>query len=201
MILRGDLHPGARLVELDIATQMGTSQGPVREALHRLERDGLVERRSRVGTFVTPMMLDEMRELFEVRSMIEQFAIRRAITRISAEQIDELEGHVQRMRAAGTANDMIAVVDCDMEFHRCICTWAEQSTLLRAWLPLFMQVQRFIVQVHPHYYPDLTEMADAHQPILDALRSNSVELAEHAIGSHIMSIWSRMPVSQQPLDA
>src|SRR5215470_19708501 len=73
-IIHTDLVPGEKLVELEIAAQMGTSQGPVREALQRLERDGLVERRARSATFVTSISPDEMYELFSIRSVIEGFA-------------------------------------------------------------------------------------------------------------------------------
>ena len=67
-IICAELPPGEKLVELEIAAQMGTSQGPVREALQRLEHDGLVERRARSATFVTSISIDEMYELFSVRS-------------------------------------------------------------------------------------------------------------------------------------
>src|ERR1041385_1952555 len=77
-IICADLPPGAKLVELDIAAQMGTSQGPVREALQRLERDGLVERQARSATYVSRISIDEMYELFSVRTVIEGYAIRRA---------------------------------------------------------------------------------------------------------------------------
>src|SRR5215470_12665444 len=73
-IISAELPPGEKLIELEIAAQMGTSQGPVREALQRLERDGLVERRARSATFVTSISPDEMYELFSIRSVIEGFA-------------------------------------------------------------------------------------------------------------------------------
>src|SRR3982750_1318734 len=74
-IICAELLPGEKLIELEIAAQMGTSQGPVREALQRLEHDGLVERRARSATFVTSISTDEMRELIAVRSTVEGFGI------------------------------------------------------------------------------------------------------------------------------
>jgi DNA-binding GntR family transcriptional regulator len=67
-IVRAQLQPGKRLVELEIAAQVGTSQGPVREALQRLERDGLVERQTRSATFVTDISADEMHSLVAIRA-------------------------------------------------------------------------------------------------------------------------------------
>src|SRR5262245_15879822 len=192
MILRGQLPSGTRLVELDIAAQMGTSQGPVREALQRLEQDGLVERQSRSGTFVTTVSVDEMHEIFEVRSSIEQFAIRRIVAKVSPTQLDELRSAIELMRAAGRAGDMVALVDADMEIHLRLCTWATHPTLLRAWIPLYTQVQRFIVETHPRYFHDLAELADRHAPLLDILRGDDQDAAAQWIHEHIMYIWDRL---------
>lgn len=197
MILHDQMPAGTRLVELDIAAQMGVSQGSVREALQRLEQDGLVERRARTGTFVTDVSVDEMHEIFAVRSLVEQFAIRRTVGRISPAQLDELASLIDAMREAGRAGDMIRLVDHDLLFHRCIVQWSDHPMLLRVWLPLYTQVQRFIVRTHPHYFQDLVEIADTHQPILDALRGGVPDVAAERIEEHVMLIWSRIAASRQ----
>ena len=78
-IVTGRLQADDRLVELEIAASMGTSQAPIREALQRLEREGLVTRRGRSGTYVTGWVLDEIYEIFAIRAMIEGFATKRTI--------------------------------------------------------------------------------------------------------------------------
>ena len=191
LILHGELAPGARLVELELANQMGTSQAAVREALQRLERDGLVERRGRAGTFVTSVSADEMREVFAVRSVVEAFAIQRTVARIQADQLDELAELIMRMRAAGRAGDITTLVEHDMTFHQCLCYWSGHQTLLRVWQPLYMQVERFVIMTHPQYFANLVEIADTHEPILDALRSSDSEAAAARINEHIMLIWTR----------
>ncbi len=191
-IINGRFPPGQRLVELEIAAQMGTSQGPVREALQRLERDGLVERRARSATFVTNISIDEMYELFSIRSVVESFAIRHAIRRITETQCDELQALMDEMHDAGCRNDMAALVEYDMEFHRRICEWSENITLMRAWTPLYSQIQRFVAQTYKRYFPDLVEIADTHQPIIDALRKGNADDAARVVQDHIMLIWSRI---------
>ena len=191
LILHGQFAPGMRLVELELANQTGTSQAAVRDDLQRLERDGLVERRGRVGTFVTSVSADQMREIFVVRSVVESFAIRRTIAHIQAEQLDELALLIEQMRAAGRAGDMVTLVDYDMTFHTCLCQWSGHQTLLRVWNPLYMQVARVVITTHPHYFSDLVEIADTHQPILDALRSGDPDVAAERINEHIMLIWTR----------
>ena len=80
-IITGRLEPDARIVELEVAQTMGTSQGPVREALQRLEREGLVRRQAHSATFVTRVSNDEIYELFCIRAVIEGFAVKRAVRR------------------------------------------------------------------------------------------------------------------------
>jgi DNA-binding GntR family transcriptional regulator len=191
-IICAELRPGEKLVELDIAAQMGTSQGPVREALQRLEHDGLVERRARSATFVTGMPTDEMYELFSVRSVIEGFAIRRTSERITTAQCDELDELIQKMVQAGRQNEMFVLAEYDMEFHRHIVEWSGSAGLLRVWIPLSSQIQRFIVQTHPEQYPDFAEVGARHQPIVGALRQHNSEAAVRVLQEHIMLIWLRI---------
>lgn len=189
-IVSGELPPGARLVELDIAAQMGTSQGPVREALQRLERAGLVQRRSHSATFVTALVLDEMYELFSIRSVIEGFAIRRTVECITPEQCDQLAHLTDLMREEGRREDMLGLTVYDLEFHRLICKWSGNATLLRAWDPLYSQIQRFVVRTHRNYFASVTAVADTHDPIVAALRGHAVEQVTPLIQEHIMLIWS-----------
>ncbi len=189
-IIRGQLAAGEKLVELDIAAEMGTSQGPVREALQRLERDGLVERQARSATFVSSISTEEMYELFSIRCLVECFAIRRPIQHITPRQCDELQELVEQMGTAGRLNDILALAEHDMQFHRRICEWSESRPLLRAWVPLFSQIQRFVVQTHTEYFPDLVALAGTHRPIVDVLRSGDAENAARVVQDHIMLIWS-----------
>jgi len=191
-IIRSGLPPGHKLVELEIAAQMGTSQGPVREALQRLEHEGLVERRARSATFVTNVSTHEVYELFYIRSVIEGFAISRTAQHISSEQCDELQMLVEKMADAGAQSDILTLAEHDMQFHRMICEWSGSTALLRAWLPLSSQIQRFVVQSHPWHYPNLIEVGRRHQPIIDALRNHDVENAPQLLKDHIMLIWSEI---------
>ena len=191
-IISGTLPPGAKLVELEIAAQMGTSQGPVREALQRLERDGLVERRARSATFVTSISTGEMFELFSIRSSIETFAIRRAAQTITPEQCDELGELIAKMAQAGALHEMIPLAEYDMQFHRRIVEWSGSANFVRTWTTLSNQIQRFIVQTHPEHYPDFVEIGTRHQPILDALCAHDADAAERTIRENIMLIWPKI---------
>jgi DNA-binding GntR family transcriptional regulator len=191
-IIHGVLPPGTRLLELELAESMGVSQGTIREALKRLETDALVERKARTASYVTPILLDEMHELFAIRSVVEGAAARRTARQISADQCAELAEMVDQMRGAAEKDDLDLLVDYDLHFHQRICEWSASNTLLRTWMPLYSQIQRFITQTHPHYFANLKEIADTHDTIVEALRQNDEEASAGVIQEHIMLIWSRI---------
>jgi DNA-binding GntR family transcriptional regulator len=191
-IICGELPPGEKLVELDIAAQMGTSQGPIREALQRLEHDGLVERRARSATFVTNISTDEMYELFSIRGVIEGFAIRRVAQKISDEQCLELENLIQKMADVGGKGDIIPLAEFDMQFHRRIVEWSGSESFMRLWTTISSQIQRFIVQSHPEHYPDFVEIGMRHQPIVDVLRGRDADESARVLNEHIMLIWPKI---------
>ncbi len=197
-IIHGKLAPGERLVELDIARRMGTSQGPVREALQMLERDGLVERRAHTASFVAPLSFDDMYELFKIRSLVESYAIRRAAQRISDADCDELDALVSQMREAGQRGDIVTLVERDMAFHRWLCERSGSTTLVQMWMPLYSQIQRFVVQNHPQHFRNLADIADTHNPIVAALRKRKPAAAARAVREHIMLIWSLMGHRNDP---
>jgi DNA-binding GntR family transcriptional regulator len=196
-IITGVLKPNQRIVELDIAERMGTSQGPVREALHRLERDGLVYRQARSSTRVTSATRDEILELFTIRSLIESFAIKRVAPIITAEQIQELAFLVEKMMRAGSQGDMFSLTESDMLFHRQICAWSGNSALRRAWEPLYGQIQRFVVQTHEQYFDSLTDLVATHYPIIEALKAGQAEEASRIIQEHVMLIWSKLERTEE----
>lgn len=186
LILHGTLPPGSRLVELDIAAQSSASQASVREALHRLERDGLVIRRGRRGTFVTEVDPEKMLEIFHVRSTVEELAVRRAVKKIDAQRMDELEGLVVDMLEAGRQGDVIALVEADLALHRRICRWADHPSLMRVWELLSAQMERFLILYDVAHFGDLTEVATNHYPLLDALRAGQADCAAAAIRAHVL---------------
>lgn len=191
-IVVADLLPGEKLVELEIASEMGMSQGPVREALQRLERDGLVERRARSATYVTQISINEMYELFYIRSEIEGFAARRTAQRISEEQCQLLDELIENMEKAGHQGEIATLAEYDMQLHRCVVEWSGSANFTRIWTPLSNQIQRFIVMTHPEYYPNYVEIGTRHQPIVDALRQHDSEAAACAVQAHIMLIWNQI---------
>jgi DNA-binding GntR family transcriptional regulator len=110
-ILQGRFPPGGRLNEVEIAADLGVSRGPVREAMQRLARDGLVELQAHRGAFVRRLGRGEVRDLFEVRVALERTVARLAATRATPEQRAQLEA------LRGTPSSIFTADDADLRFE------------------------------------------------------------------------------------
>lgn len=198
-IFNGELKDGERIVELDIAKQMGISQGPVREALQRLDNDGLVERRARSATYVSTISIDKVFDLFEIRNSIETHAIHHTAQTITPGQIDELQALVDAMSNAAKVTDLISLTTIDIQFHQHLVEWSGDRTLLLSWMPLFSQIQRFKIRYHRHFFPNLQEIAEIHQPIVNALYQHDVALATRLLGEHI-SLYKERKIRETLLE-
>src|SRR5688572_1934519 len=116
-IVAGELTPGAKLNEAELAAAMGVSRGPLREAFRALGQAGLVHTEKNRGVFVRQVSLAEANEIYEVRAALEAQIGRLAATRISAQQLERLRGIVKRMHAVGRSRDPDAYFPLNLEFH------------------------------------------------------------------------------------
>lgn len=117
MILTGELKAGERLNEQALATRLGVSRGPIREAARTLERDGLVTCMVNHGVFVRQLSIDEAVELYELRAVIVGYACGRLATQASAAQRGELADLVAAMDTAASAEDAGRYYDLNLRFH------------------------------------------------------------------------------------
>ena len=159
-------------MELRIAAEFATSQGPVREALRELEATGLVTNIPRRGTYVCEVMADGLREIYAVRGALEEQATRQATARGSCD-LAALQASVDAMRAAALAGDVPGVIEHSVAFHRAIMEAAGNRLLLNIWLSLQIETRTTITMLVDGL--DLVEIADSHQPIVDAIRSGDAE--------------------------
>jgi DNA-binding GntR family transcriptional regulator len=198
-IIAGDLVAGTRLLELELATQMHVSQGSTREALGRLERDGLVERKDRRGTFVTEVSHADMREIFALRAFVEQIAVHRIGALIHTWQVHELESVVTAMREANRHRQLLACIEHDHSFHQHVVQWANHATLLWIWRPLSAQIQRFIMTVHASSSWDTDDIAASHMTLIEVLRGGDVDHAGASFEQHILHAWARFEAAHRAI--
>lgn len=189
-ILGGHYDPGERLVELRIAEEFGTSQGPVREALRELEATGLVTNLPRRGTYVSEVMGEGLREIYTVRGALEEQATRIA-TRRGTCDLGLLAQEVALMRKAALAGDTHGVVEHSVKFHRSIMEAARNRLLLNIWQSLQIETRTTITMLVEGL--DLVEIADSHQPIIDAISSGDAEEAARVAREH-QDYFERLPV-------
>lgn len=183
-ILDGHYAPGDRIVELDVARGLGTSQAPVREALRELQGLRLVEVRPYRGARVREVSDEEVRESFDVRAVLEEFACRRAADRID---LGALRAAIQEMRAAADPRDCDAFVHADLAFHRSIVGAADHGTLLRVWESVGIEV--WIRVLLKRSGVDLGPVAEAHVPILAALEAGDAETAAGLLRRHPEALY------------
>jgi DNA-binding GntR family transcriptional regulator len=167
-ILDGTYPPCHRLVELDIARELGVSQGPVREALGQLEALRLVESAPYRGTRVREVSEREMREAHEVRAVLEQFAAQLAAPRLTASS-RALRAELAQMEHAADAGDVERFAHHDLAFHQIIVDAADNQSLRRTWEALGVEMR--IRQLLSRGAFDLRAVASVHLPIIEAVEA------------------------------
>jgi DNA-binding GntR family transcriptional regulator/DNA-binding CsgD family transcriptional regulator len=183
-ILSGELAPGMRVVESEIARVLGTSQTPAREAVRRLAHEGLVTYRPRLGNFVTEISQVEAREAREVRVLLESAAARRATGHVPPEELDLLRIEVQRMTDAAEHHDIGAFREADLRFHRQVLATSGNSMLLKVWRTLEPALWNLQVVSNAMYAGDWGLMARRHLDLVEVLAGTDPEDAARVFGAH-----------------
>ena len=181
-ILNGHHPPDSRIIETQVARELGTSQAPVREALRGLEALGLVEITPFRGARVRRPSRREIIEAYAVRSALETLAVRLAVPRMTDEDLAELAGHVAAMRAAAAEDDGHAVAEADARFHARMVELADNGTLERVWRSLEPYSRTYLSLTVPGADPQWS--ADLHAPILAALERRDTEAVAEAVQRH-----------------
>ncbi len=189
-ILSGAYPPGERLVELQIAQELGTSQGPVREALRDLEALGLVESESYRGTRVRQFSEQEIEESYQVRSVLEQLAAELAAPRLK-DNTAMLDEEVTAFMAAARAKDVKKYSSHDMDFHRKIVDASGNQLLSTMWNSVVLESKFRFTLIHRIGEDELENLAAAHVPILDALRAGNGKEAGELARNLICTFHSR----------
>lgn len=192
-IFAGDLGPGTRLAEVDIARRMGVSQGPVREALARLRTEGLVVGRAHRGSFVSGISVEDFRDVYAVREVLECQALRLALPRMGDAEYALLAGDIEQMRAAALAGDTPARYAYDMQFHRRIYEWSGSATLLQFWEVIEAKIRQFAIYWTPlAFRSDPAWPVQHHHDLIAAMKGGYGPQLEHELERHLAGIWSSL---------
>ena len=190
MILRGDLQPGERLQESKIATQLGVSRNPVREAIRALEATGLIEVVPRIGASVTSFDIDDLCQLLEVRSVLEAFAAEVAAKHRTSADIAEIDRCLTEGRQASTDNDLVTAAECHRDFHIAVERASGNVHIERTVAPL-----RHHTELVFSVLADSRGMLswDEHHKIRDAIAAGDPVAASEAAMNHMRSVIAELP--------
>jgi DNA-binding GntR family transcriptional regulator len=187
-IVDGTYQPGERLIELQIAKELNTSQAPVREALRELEAMRLVECEAYRGTRVREISTRELRESYQVRGELEAFAARISAPNFQLDATRLLEVHQDFIAAVeDKAKDFSKFSRINSEFHRLIVETANNTVLLRVWDSLGFETN--LRAVKPQLF-DSTKVVQEHQHIIDALVAGDGEKAGELLRQHALNALS-----------
>lgn len=183
-IISGDIKPGERLMEVSLAEQMGVSRTPVREAIRRLEAEGLVTMTPRKGTHVSELSVKDIMDVLEVRTVLDQLATSLAAKRMQPAQIKALELIHKQYIANVEKNNIEGAIRKDVEFHDVIYAASGNPRLVAVASSLREHVYRFRVL----YMKDnliAENVLHEHEEILEALKSAQEQRASQLAEKHI----------------
>jgi DNA-binding GntR family transcriptional regulator len=189
-LLLGHYRAGERLIEMRLAAEFGTSQAPVREALRDLEATGLVSNSPRRGTYVSRSPGEAFREIYAARGALEEAATRLAAIRLAGD-VAELTAELEGMRAAARDGDSARLADRSSAFHEKIMVASGNQLLLNLWRSLQIETRTTVALLVKGI--DLMEIADSHQPIIDAIAALDPESAAELARKH-QEWFERLPL-------
>lgn len=186
-VLTGSIEPSFRLTEEHIATQLGISKSPVREALNRLETEGLIRIEARRGASVRQFSAKEIKDLYDLRVVLELHSISAAA--ITPELLNELSSSIKRTEQILVVGDRLAHIEEDLRFHRTLAEATGNGELCR----IFENVQqKTLLCRYKSYELSATSSPLAHKKIYKALKHGPLEDAQAAMKEHIVYVRDRL---------
>ena len=183
-ILRGELKPGERLMEIQLANKLGVSRTPIREAIRKLELEGLVLMIPRKGAEVAEITEKNMRDVLEVRKALEELAVQLACEKITAEEIEEMKKAAEEFRMILKNKDITEIAEADVRFHDIIYMATDNQKLILLLNNLREQMYRYRVE----YLKDEETrnlLVSEHEELVKAIREGDVQKAQDISFHHL----------------
>jgi DNA-binding GntR family transcriptional regulator len=194
-LIRGERQPGDRLTDTELASQLGLSRTPVRQALHRLVQEDLVRLDARRGFSVREFSANDVIEIYQVRAVLEVLALRLAVPRLTAAQLRDQLDALRRVRDAlqkeRDDRSVLLHLEADLKLHNLLIQASGNGRLIRILAGL--RSQQTLFQYWDTSYPERNEAAaDEHEVILLALTVGDTVKAEAALEQHISNARTRV---------
>ena len=183
-ILKGELKPGERLMELQLAAKLGVSRTPIREAIRMLEQEGLAVTIPRKGAEVAKMTEKDMEDVLQIREALDELAAKIACEQISEEQLEELVATMHEFEESTKTDNVKKIAEADVKFHDIIYQSTGNPKLVNMVNNLREQMYRYRIE----YLKDSAvrrQLAKEHKAICEALRTHDRESALRYVYVHI----------------
>lgn len=183
-IRKGILEPGERLMEVQLAEELGISRTPVREAIRKLEQEGYVIMMPRRGTYVSDISTNDVKEIFEIRSALESLAAGLAARRIEPDELETLQNLLIEIEGYIAKNDIEKIVETDIKFHGLLYKVSRNERLVNIISNLKEQLARFRT-LSMSYPGRLQETLEEHSEMVEAIANGDVSAARDAAEHHM----------------
>lgn len=183
-ILKGELAPGERLMEVKLANNLGVSRTPIREAIRMLELEGLVVMVPRRGAEVAKISVKHLKDVLEVRGALEELSAALACERIEEKEEDDLKKAVEEFKKVVYSEDLMLIAQKDEQIHDVIYHATKNDKLVQMINNLREQMYRFRLE----YIKDKQKrsgLVEEHEEILEAILAKDVKRAKEAVRKHI----------------
>lgn len=192
-IIKGDLKPGEKLWERKIAEQLGVSRTPVREAIQKIAAEGFVKMEPNLGIVVHEFSFKDLKEVLQIRRVLEGLAASVAAEKINPEEISQLEKNIEETNICVIKNDLVTYLEFNAKFHSLIFQFSRNERLIKMSLQLVGPEHRFKIRAltipgRLKYY------LEEHQKIVEALKRRDAEQAGRLSQKHAENILKNILV-------
>jgi DNA-binding GntR family transcriptional regulator len=195
-IYRGSLKPRERIIEEDIAKQLKCSRGPVREAILRLERDGLVVIVARRGTFIRDISAESIEVIFSMRAKLEALCVRYLRERLTEATEQTLREALKKMKSAAAKNDDEAFFAADMSFHQTVWQLSDRGTLQNTLSTIMNPFIFMLARAYSNQTP-INDRYKKHAQYLEIILTEPISKVERSVEQHFKhlgtELLSRLP--------
>lgn len=200
-IMSGSLEPGDQLGEADLAERFSVSRGPLREAMQRLVSEGVLHAIANRGVFVSELTLDDVRDVYRTRSVIERGAVEVALREHRREELHAaVMAPVEAMRTAAAKGDGPAVSDADQAFHEALVECSRSPRLIRAMRTLLVETRMCLGELRTTY-PDLDIQVHEHEALAQAFLTESPVRVKSLMLAHLQDAVDRLVAKRtEPTD-